>query len=133
MSKVTDPIADMLTRIRNACKAKFSKVDMPSSEMKKRIANVLLEQNYIKNLVEVQDNRQNLLRLYLKYDTENRSLISGLSRVSKPGLRVYVKNEDLKKMSRSMGIFIVSTSKGILTHHQAIRENLGGELLCKVW
>jgi small subunit ribosomal protein S8 len=133
MSKVTDPIADMLTRIRNACKAKFTKVDIPSSKMKKQIANVLLEQNYIKNLVEVQDNRQNLLRLYLRYDAGNRSLISGLSRVSKSGLRIYVKSEDLKKMTRSMGIFIVSTSKGILTHHQAIRENLGGELLCKIW
>ena len=133
MSKVTDPIADMLTRIRNACKAKFTKVDIPSSKMKKQIANVLLEQNYIKNLVEVQDNRQNLLRLYLRYDSSNRSLISGLSRVSKSGLRIYVRSEDLKKMTRSMGIFIVSTSKGILTHHQAIKENLGGELLCKIW
>ena len=133
MSKITDPIADMLTRIRNACQAKQSKVDVPSSKMKKRIADILLEEKYIKNLVEVEDNRQNLLRLYLRYDSTNRSLISGLKRVSRPGLRIYVDKEDLKKMLRDIGIFVISTSKGVLTHHSATKERVGGEVICKIW
>ena len=133
MSKVTDPIADMLTRVRNACRAKQSKVDIPSSKMKKQIANILLEEKYIKNLVEVEDSRQNLLRLYLRYDSTNRSLISGLKRVSRPSLRVYADKEDLKKMLRDIGIFVISTSKGMLTHHQSARERVGGEVICKIW
>ena len=133
MSKVVDPIADLLTRIRNAYRAKHSKVDIPSSSMKKEIVNVLLRRNYIKNFVEVEDNRQKLLRLYLRYDSENRSAITGLSRISKSGLRVYANKEDLKRMSRLMGMFIVSTPKGILTHHQAIAERVGGEVICRVW
>jgi small subunit ribosomal protein S8 len=133
MSNITDPIADMLTRIRNACRAKKSKVDLPSSKLKKQIADVLLQNNYIKNFVEVEDNRQNLLRLYLKYNSNGKSIITGLSRISKPGLRIYADSSELKKMSRDIGMFIISTPKGVLTHKQAIDQKVGGEVICKVW
>lgn len=130
---LTDPIADMLTRIRNACKAKHKKVDIPSSRMKKEIARILLENKFISNFVEVEDNLQNLLRIYLKYDQNNQSFISGLERISKPGLRLYIKKENLNKFGRVMGIIIFSTSKGIMTHSQAKMASVGGEALCRVW
>lgn len=130
---VTDPIADILTRIRNACKAKHKKVDIPSSKLKKQIAQVLLDNKYIANFVEVEDERQNLLRIILKYDRENRSVITGLKRVSKPGLRIYFKKEDLKLLERQLGMTLLSTSKGILTDRQARNQKIGGEAICKVW
>lgn len=130
---VTDPIADILTRIRNACKAKHKKVDIPSSKLKKQIAQVLLDNKYIANFVEVEDERQNLLRIFLKYDRENRSVITGLKRVSKPGLRIYFKKEDLKLLKRQLGMTLLSTSKGILTDRQARNQKIGGEAICKVW
>ena len=130
---VTDPIADILTRIRNACKAKHKKVDIPSSKLKKQIAQVLLDNKYIANFVEVEDERQNLLRIILKYDRENRSVITGLKRVSKPGLRIYFKKEDLKLLERQLGMTLLSTSKGILTDRQARNQRIGGEAICKVW
>lgn len=130
---LTDPVADMLTRIRNACKAKHKKVDIPSSGTKKEIARILMNNKFISNFVEVEDNRQNLLRVFLKYDQDNRSLISGLERISKPGLRIYVKNENLKKFGRVLGIVIVSTSKGIMTHQEAKNAGVGGEAVCRVW
>jgi small subunit ribosomal protein S8 len=130
---VTDPIADILTRIRNACKAKHKKVDIPSSKLKKQIAQVLLDNKYIANFVEVEDERQNLLRIFLKYDRENRSVITGLKRVSKPGLRIYFKKEDLKLLKRQLGMTLLSTSKGILTDQQARNQKIGGEAICKVW
>ena len=130
---LTDPIADMLTRVRNGCKAKHKKVDIPSSKMKKEIARILLENNFISNFVEVEDNRQNLLRIYLKYDLNNRSFISGLERISKCGLRIYVKKENLNKFGRVMGIIIFSTSKGIMTHKKAKVAGVGGEAICRIW
>lgn len=133
MSKITDPIADMLTRIRNAYRAKKSKVDLPSSKLKKQIANIFLQNGYIKNMVEVEDNRQNLLRLYLKYDSRNKSVISGIVRISKSGLRIYAGGADLKKMNRDLGIFVISTSKGMLTHKEALAQRIGGEVICKIW
>lgn len=131
--KTTDPLADMLTRIRNACKNKHKQVDIPSSQMKKRIAQLLLEHNFIQNFVEVEDNKQNLLRLFLKYDYQNNSLISGLRRVSKPSLRTYVDRDQLDPMKREVALTIISTSKGILTHHQAREAGVGGEILFEVW
>jgi small subunit ribosomal protein S8 len=131
--KTTDPLADMLTRIRNACKAKHKQVDIPSSKMKKRIAQLLLEHNFIQNFVEVEDNKQNLLRIFLKYDYQNNSFISGLRRISKPSLRIYVDKSKLDQMRREAAITILSTSKGILTHQQAKEAGMGGEILFKVW
>jgi small subunit ribosomal protein S8 len=131
--KSTDPLADMLTRIRNACRVKHKKVDVPSSNIKRSIARLLLEHNYIQNLVEVEDNKQNLLRIFLKYDHQNRSFISGLSRVSKPSLRIYASQKDLDRMKREVGLTILSTSKGILTHRQAGEAKVGGEVLLRVW
>jgi len=130
---MTDPISDMLTRIRNGCKAKHKKVDIPSSKMKKEIARVLLETKFISNFVEVEDKRQNLLRIYLKYDQNSQSLISGLEKISKPGLRIYVTKENLNRFGRVMGVTIFSTSKGIMTHKKAKTAGVGGEALCRVW
>jgi small subunit ribosomal protein S8 len=130
---MTDPLADMLTRIRNAGRAKHKKIDMPSSKMKKRIAEILLENGYIQHFVEVEDNRQNLLRIFLKYDHENKSYISGLLRISKPGLRIYANQEEIDGMSKDLGITILSTSKGVLTHHEARETKVGGEVLFRVW
>ncbi len=131
--KTTDPLADMLTRIRNSLKAKHKKVDVPSSGMKKRIAQLLLEHNFISNFVEVEDNKQNLLRIFLKYDHQNNSFISGLCRISKPSLRIYANKKQLDQMRREVGLTVLSTSKGILTHHQAKEAQVGGEVLFKVW
>jgi small subunit ribosomal protein S8 len=131
--KTTDPLADMLTRIRNAQKAKHKKVDIPSSKMKKRIAQLLLEQNFISNLVEVEDSKQNLLRIFLKYDHENNSYISGLHRVSRPSLRIYADLKKVDSMGREVGVTILSTPKGILTHQQAKQAGVGGEILLRVW
>jgi small subunit ribosomal protein S8 len=130
---MTDPLADMLTRIRNACKAKHKKVDMPSSKMKKKIAGILLENGFIQNFVEVEDNKQNLLRIFLKYDHENKNLISGLSRISRPGLRIYADEIKVNQMTKSVGITVLSTSRGVLTHHQAREAKVGGEVLLKIW
>jgi len=130
---MTDPLADMLTRIRNACKAKHKKVDMPSSKMKKMIAKILLENGFIQNFVEVEDNKQNLLRIFLKYDHENKNLISGLSRISRSGLRIYAGEKEVNQMTKSVGITVLSTSRGVLTHRQAREAKVGGEVLLKIW
>jgi small subunit ribosomal protein S8 len=131
--KSTDPLADLLTRIRNACRAKHKKVDVPSSKIKRSVARLLLEHNFIQNLVEVEDNKQNLLRIFLKYDHQNRSFITGLRRISKPSLRIYAGQKDLDSMKREMGLTILSTSKGVLTNHQASEAQVGGEVRLKVW
>ena len=131
--KSTDPLADLLTRIRNACRAKHKKVDVPSSKIKRNVARLLLEHNFIQNMVEVEDNKQNLLRIFLKYDHQNRSFITGLRRISKPSLRIYAGQKDLNRMRREVGLTILSTSKGILTHGQASEAQVGGEVLLKVW
>ena len=130
---MTDPLADMLTRIRNAGQAKHKKVDIPSSKMKKRVAEIFLENGFIQNFVEVEDNKQNLLRLFLKYDHQSKSMISGLLRISRPGLRIYADKEEVDRMVRELGITVLSTSKGVLTHHQAKETKVGGEGLLRVW
>lgn len=130
---MSDPIADMLTRIRNAGKAKFKKVDIPGSKLKIEIARVLKEQGYIANYKFLKDTKQGILRIYLKYTDGEAHAIFGIERASKPSIRVYSKNKDIKPVLNGMGIAILSTSKGILTDRQAKKANVGGEILCRVW
>ncbi len=130
---MTDPIADMLTRIRNASKAKLEKEDIPSSKLKLEIAKILKDEGYIKNLKMVKDRRQGVIRVYLKYTDEEAPVIQGLKRVSRPGCRVYVGNDTIPKVMAGLGVAILSTPKGIQTGKQAKKENVGGEVLCHVW
>ncbi len=130
---VTDPIADYLTRIRNALKAKHRKVDIPASNLKREITKVLQAEGYIRNFVEIEDGKQGLLRVYLKYDAREVPAITGLKRISKPGRRVYVPADKVPRVMNNLGIAILSTSRGVITHKQALREHVGGEVLCYVW
>jgi small subunit ribosomal protein S8 len=130
---ISDPIADMLTRIRNAGKAKFTSVDIPGSQLKIELAKVLKNEGYIRNYKFVKDDKQGILRVYLKYAQGNISAIYGLQRVSKPSRRIYIKGKDIKPVLNGLGISILSTSKGILTDAQARSGNIGGEILCKIW
>ena len=130
---ITDPIADMLTRIRNANNAKHDTVDVPASNMKKAIAQILLDEGYIKNFQLIDDGTQGVIRVTLKYNAGKEKVISGLRRVSKPGLRVYAGAEELPKVLRGLGIAIVSTSKGDMTDKKAREAHVGGEVLAFVW
>jgi len=130
---ISDPIADMLTRIRNAAKAKFNSVDIPGSQWKTEMARVLQEQGFIRNYKFIKDSKQGLLRIYLKYDGNQRGVIMGLERLSRPSRRVYLKAADVRPVLNGMGVMILSTSKGIMTDKQARQHNLGGEALAKVW
>lgn len=129
---ITDPIADMLTRIRNANTAKHPTVDVPASNMKKAIAQILLDEGYIKNFQLIDDGTQGVIRITLKYNG-NEKVISGLRRVSKPGLRVYAGADELPRVLRGLGIAIVSTSKGVMTDKAAREQHIGGEVLAFVW
>ena len=131
--QITDPIADMLTRIRNANNAKHDTVDVPASNMKKAIAQILLEEGYIKNFQLIDDGTQGVIRITLKYGAGKEKVISGLRRVSKPGLRVYAGADELPKVLRGLGIAIVSTSKGVMTDKKAREAHVGGEVLAFVW
>ena len=131
--QITDPIADMITRIRNANSAKHDTVDVPSSNMKKAIAQILLDEGYIKSFLVVEDNKQGIIKINLKYGPNKSKVVTGLRRVSKPGLRIYTNCEEMPKVMRGLGIAIVSTSKGIMTDRQARKENMGGEILAFVW
>ena len=131
--QITDTIADMLTRIRNANSAKHPTVDVPASNMKKQIAQILVDEGYIKNFRVIEDDKQGVIRITLKY-TENKSqVITGLRRVSKPGLRIYSNSKDMPKVMKGLGIAIVSTSKGVMTDREARKNNVGGEVLAYVW
>ena len=130
---ITDPIADMLTRIRNANAAKHAPVDVPASNMKKAIAQILLDEGYIKNFQIINDGGQGLIKIALKYTQNKEQVIKGLRRVSKPGLRVYAAAENLPSVLKGLGIAIVSTSKGVMTDKKARTENVGGEVLAFVW
>ena len=130
---ITDPIADMLTRIRNANNAKFKTVDVPASKMKKAIANVLLEEGYIKAFDEIDDGIQGIIRITLKYDEKGNKVISGLRRISKPGLRIYAGKDELPRVLNGLGTALISTSKGIMTDKQARNLGVGGEVLAYVW
>ena len=130
--QITDPIADMLTRIRNASSAKHATVDIPASNMKKAIAEILLQEGYIKSYQLINDGIQGLIKVTLKYNGTDKA-ISGLRRVSKPGLRVYAGAEELPYVLRGLGIAIISTSKGVMTDKKARAANIGGEVLAFVW
>ena len=130
---ITDPVADMLTRIRNANNAKHETVDVPASNMKKSIAQILLDEGYIKSFQIVEDGTQGIIRITLKYNAGKEKVISGLRRVSKPGLRVYVGADELPQVLRGLGIAIVSTSKGVMTDKDARAAHVGGEVLAFIW
>ena len=131
--QITDTIADMLTRIRNANAAKHDSVDVPASNMKKAIAQILVDEGYVKSFSVVDDGKQGIIRIQLKYGANKTQVIQGLRRVSKPGLRIYTGVEDMPQVMRGLGIAILSTSKGIMTDKQARKENIGGEVLAFVW
>ena len=130
---ITDPIADMLTRIRNANNAKHDTVDVPASNMKKAIAQILLEEGYIKNFQLIDDGTQGVIRITLKYNAGKENVLSGLRRVSKPGLRVYAGADELPRVLRGLGTAIVSTSKGVMTDKKAREAHVGGEVLAFIW
>ena len=131
--QISDVIADMLTRIRNANDAKHESVDIPASNLKKSIAEILLEEGYIKSYQIVEDGKQGIIRVTLKYAQGKQKVIHGLKRVSKPGLRIYSNCEDMPKVMNGLGIAIVSTSKGVMTDKKARQANVGGEILAFVW
>ncbi len=131
---VTDPIADLLTRIRNGAKAKRRAVDVPRSRLKRDIAHILKKERYVNDVVEYEDNKQGILRIFLRYNKDDNSVISGIERISRPGLRRYVNATEVPYMGRrKMGITIVSTSSGVMTNKAAGQKKIGGELLCRVW
>jgi len=129
---VTDPISDFLTRVRNASKARKLRVDIPASKMKKNLAEILKTQKFINDYSVVEDNKQNILRLELKYSNGNPA-ISGLRKISKPGLRVYKKSDELPKVLNGLGVAVVSTSQGLLTDKEARKQAIGGEVVCYIW
>ena len=131
--QISDVIADMLTRVRNASNARHETVDIPASNMKKAIADILLAEGYIKGVQVIEDGKQGMIRIALKYEAGKQKVIHGLRRVSKPGLRIYSNYEDMPKVMNGLGIAIVSTSKGIMTDKMARREIVGGEILAFVW
>jgi small subunit ribosomal protein S8 len=130
---MTDPVADLLCRIRNAAKAQHKAVDVPASNLKREIVKLLNEMRFIRKYSELNIGGKKFLRIWLRYNKNDESIITGLERVSKPGLRVYVNTEDLFKLQQKVGTMLVSTSQGVLTHKQALKANIGGEILCRVW
>ena len=131
--QISDTIADMLTRIRNANSAKHDTVDIPASNMKKAIMQILVDEGYVKSFTVIEDGKQGMIRATLKYGEGKTPVITGLRRVSKPGLRIYSSVEDMPKVLKGLGIAIVSTSKGVMTDRQARKENVGGEILAFIW
>ena len=129
----TDPIADMLTRIRNASQANFKTVDIPASNMKKDIAEILFNEGYIKAYEEINNDKQGIIRVSLKYTEKGKKVISGLRRISKPGLRIYASKEELPRVLNGLGIALISTSKGIMTDKKARELGVGGEVLAYIW
>ncbi len=130
---MTDPVADFLTRVRNAIRAKQQKVDVPASKLKAEIARILKEEGYISNFKATEENGQKLLRVYLKYSNANEAAISNLERVSKPGCRVYVGRTDIPRVLGGLGINILTTPRGVMTGRDARKQGVGGEILCQVW
>ncbi|RMD86810.1 MAG: 30S ribosomal protein S8 [Calditrichaeota bacterium] len=130
---MTDPIADFLTRIRNAAQAKHTKVDVPASNMKKQMARILKEYGFIKNYILIDDKKSGIIRIYLKYDDQGNSVIHGLQRISKPGVRKYVGVKEIPRVYNNLGIAILSTPRGVVSDRDARKLNVGGEVLCYVW
>ncbi len=131
--QITDTIADLLTRIRNAISAKHPTVKIPASKVKVEIVKILLDEGYIKKYTVIEDGKQGMIKISLKYDENKQSAITGLKRVSKPGLRIYSDVENMPKVMKGLGVAIISTSKGIMTDRQARKENVGGEVLAFIW
>ena len=131
--QITDPIADLLTRIRNASAAKHDSVEIPASNMKKAIVQILVDEGYVKSYTVAEDGKQGMIKVVLKYGEGNTPVIKGLRRVSKPGLRIYSNAENMPKVIKGLGVAIVSTSKGVMTDRQARKENIGGEVLAFIW
>ena len=131
--QITDTIADMLTRVRNANTAKHDTVDIPASNMKKAIAQILVDEGFVKSFQVINDGKQGVIRINLKYGENKSAVITGLRRVSKPGLRIYTSCEDMPKVMKGLGVAIVSTSKGVMTDKRARKENVGGEVLAFIW
>jgi len=130
---MSDPIADMLCRINNSIRVQFNRVDIPASKLKTNIARVMKEEGFIQNYKIIKDKKQGVLRIYLKYDKNRTSAIVGMKRISKPSRRVYLKSRDIKPFLNGMGISVISTSGGVMTDASARNDNMGGEILCKVW
>ncbi|MDA8235084.1 MAG: 30S ribosomal protein S8 [Clostridia bacterium] len=130
---MTDPIADFLTRIRNANTVNHEKVEIPASKMKKAMAGILKNEGFIKDCEFIEDGKQGVLRVYLRYGPNKEKVITGLKRISKPGLRVYAKKDEVPKVLGGLGVAVISTSKGIMTDKQARKEGLGGEVICYIW
>ncbi len=130
---MTDPVADMLTRIRNGMRARHAKVDIPASNLKTELARILMEEGYVQNYKRIADDKQGILRVFLRRATDGLEAIVGISRVSRPGCRVYVAKDEIPKVQGGLGINIVSTSRGLMTGRRAVREGVGGEILCNVW
>ena len=130
---MTDPIADMLTRIRNGNNAKHDSVDVPASNIKKQLAQILLDEGFVKGYDVIDDGKQGIIRVDLKYGAHNEKVISGIKRISKPGLRVYVKSDEVPRVLGGLGIAVLSTSRGIMTDKNARKEGIGGEVICYVW
>jgi small subunit ribosomal protein S8 len=131
--RLTDPVADMLTRIRNAISARHQKVDIPASKLKLEIARILKEEGYVSNFKATEEEGHKILRVYLKYANNNEAVISQVNRVSRPGCRVYVRRTEIPRVLGGMGINILTTPRGVMTGRQARKQGLGGELLCEVW
>lgn len=130
---VSDPIADMLTRIRNANIVRHDTLEIPGSNMKKEIAAILKTEGFVKNVEYIEDDKQGIIRVFMKYSNDNERVITGLKRISKPGLRVYAKKDELPRVLNGLGIALISTSEGVLTEKEARKRNLGGEVLAYVW
>lgn len=130
---MTDPIADFLTRIRNANTVMHEKVEIPASKMKKTLAEILKNEGFVKDYEYIEDGKQGIIRIYLKYGPNRERVITGLKRISKPGLRVYCKKDEIPKVLGGLGIAIISTSKGIMTDKEARKAGLGGEVICYIW
>ena len=131
---MTDPIADLLTRIRNASKAKKNAVDIPASGLKREVVRILLENKYIKDMIELPDNKQGILRVYMKYTRDDDPIIKGLQRISRPGLRKYYNVDKIRTtIHNTRGLMIVSTSQGVMTNFDAAKKGVGGEMICRCW
>ena len=130
---MTDPVADMLTRIRNGMRARHTKVDIPASTLKCELARILQEEGYVQNYKRIDDDKQGVLRVFLRRMNDGTEVILGISRVSRPGCRVYVAKDEIPKVQGGLGINIISTSQGLMTGRRAVREGVGGEILCNVW
>lgn len=130
---MTDPLADMLTRVRNASAVKHESVDVPASNIKKEVARILLDEGFVKSYDVIEDGKQGIIRIQLKYSRDKEKVITGIKRISKPGLRVYAKKEDVPKVLGGLGVAIISTSKGLITDKQAREQGVGGEVIAYVW